>query len=264
MKDSLLEELLPQVRENCLVSDARYWGYYSVCGLLMRLRELYMFERGILPGGEVDRQEISEWIGKREEQWEKLGERKYSSLTLTGHEFGPFEAERINTLLLPHGLYYGAGYGVYMKPSFFLADLELVDRLEGLTLHVTGTEHVRDLSISPAMLQGRTVIARKHAAEILIAEKFEEYRTTRRSGALDVAFSAYGITKDSSPEKLGDVASEELRSFPRSWGTSLQRNCVPSSSTSSVKPMSRNKPVTYGLNFFPPWATAGRLPFSGG
>jgi hypothetical protein len=42
-----IQTLTSQVKKNCNISDAHYWGWYSVCGLLLRLRELFRAERGI-------------------------------------------------------------------------------------------------------------------------------------------------------------------------------------------------------------------------
>ena len=37
MKD--IDTFIKQVKLNCNVSDAKFWGYYSICGVLMRYRE---------------------------------------------------------------------------------------------------------------------------------------------------------------------------------------------------------------------------------
>jgi hypothetical protein len=42
-----IETLASQVKFNCNISDAKYWGYYSPCGLLLRLRDLYTTEKEI-------------------------------------------------------------------------------------------------------------------------------------------------------------------------------------------------------------------------
>ena len=42
-------EIADQIARNCAVSDARYAGCYSVCGLALRLRDLYKWEKGLAP-----------------------------------------------------------------------------------------------------------------------------------------------------------------------------------------------------------------------
>jgi hypothetical protein len=43
------ETLHKDIKFNCDVSDARFWGYFSICGLLMRYRDLYRSEQGLEP-----------------------------------------------------------------------------------------------------------------------------------------------------------------------------------------------------------------------
>jgi len=42
-----IETLIYTIKRNCNISDARYRGFYSPCGFLLRLRELYRIEKGI-------------------------------------------------------------------------------------------------------------------------------------------------------------------------------------------------------------------------
>lgn len=213
MKEALLEELLPQVRRNCLISDARFWGYYSVCGLLLRLRSLYMFEKGISPGGRTERADVLRWIEKTEALWDEMKDRDFTPIRVNSTEFDPFDAESINRAVSEHGLLYCAGYGMYLKPVFFISDLDSTETIGGLRVFTAGKEYARDLSIHPAMLQAHTVIARKYATLVLICEKFEEFRAQKGAGALGMAFSSYGITGSSSALELEKVAEGELRTF---------------------------------------------------
>jgi len=217
MKSRLLNELIPQVRENCIISDAGFWGYYSVCGLLLRLRELYRFEHGIEPWESSAEGGITDWIGQREERWEELSEAKPNPLALDGREYGPFDVEAVNSLLNGEGLVYSAGYGLYGKPVFFLADLDSRERADGYDILISGREYARDLSIHPAMLQHRRIYARREIARLLMWEKFEEFRAKRATSALSVAFSAYGISAAKKPEDLKEqiqeAADTELRTY---------------------------------------------------
>jgi hypothetical protein len=214
MKSRILEDVLHQVRRNCLVSDARFWGYYSVCGLLLRLRELYRFDNGIGFDDEIKREEIGGWIERTEAQWERMKDMEYSAITVGGCDFDPFDAEQINRLLVDEGLLYGAGYGLYMKPVFFISDLVGVDVSDCCRIYVAGREYARDLSIHPAMLQGNTVYARRYAAGVLIRDKFEEFRAMNtKEGALRIAFDSYGVDAGSDAGQLGRVAESELQAY---------------------------------------------------
>lgn len=201
------------MRENCLVSDAKYWGHYSVCGLLMRLREQYRFEKRIPFAESIEREDIGRWIGNREALWEKMREQEYRTLKIGGEEFDPFDASGINGRINGHGLLYGGGYGVYLKPLFFLADLDGVRSIDGLPVFTAGREYARDLALHPAMLREGTVIARRDAAHALIMERFEEFRAMNFKGTLALAFESYGITAEAETEKLREVADAELLTF---------------------------------------------------
>ncbi len=213
MKERILDKTILQVRHNCRISDAQFWGYYTVCGLLLRLRELYRFEKGLGPTDPTDMDDITRWIGEREEHWEELSHMEFAPIEVEGRSFESFDVEGINRVLTPHGLLYGAGYGVYMKPVFFLADLDAEETLQGLRVLFAGTEYARDLSIHPAMLQGKTVLARRDAALVLTGEKFEEFRASKHNSALDIAFTSYGVTPEASEAELQRVAVEELRTY---------------------------------------------------
>ena len=56
MRDA--HSLARQVRRNCAISDARFAGLYSVCGLVMRLRDLYKWEHSLAPHEEHEASQI--------------------------------------------------------------------------------------------------------------------------------------------------------------------------------------------------------------
>lgn len=215
----VLEEVVPQVKRNSSLSDARYWGYYTTCGLLLRLREQYMFENGIKPWEKAEMQDIARWIGERESLWKDLEGLEFSPIRIGREEFGPFEAGRINEVLLRDRALYGAGYGLYGKPVFFVSELAGHEVIGGYDVYISGKEYARDMSMHPAMLQGRTIFARKEITELLIWEKFGEYAAKNTKGVLSTAFAFYGASPGMDTaaleEKMEGVAESELRTYIR-------------------------------------------------
>lgn len=136
-----------------------------------------------------------------------------SPIKINQQEFGPFEADRINNAVRQDGLLYGAGYGLHMKPVFFISELDGQEVIEGHDIYIAGEEYARDLSIHPAMLQGKTVLARKDSATVLIWEKFEEFSGGKASRTLSAAFSHYGINAGEAPERIEKVVESELQSY---------------------------------------------------
>ena len=67
-----LESVVNQVLNNCDISDAANAGLYTVCGLALRLRDLYKWEKGLVPWDERDSSEILEWIEQKENRWDYL------------------------------------------------------------------------------------------------------------------------------------------------------------------------------------------------
>lgn len=104
-----------------------------------------------------------------------------------------------------------------MKPSFFIADLASKERVAGFDVYIAGHEYARDLADYPAMLQDRLIFARVDTTKLLLWGKFEEMRC-RSKGALEYAFSKYGITPEEEPmealdRKIYRVAISEVETY---------------------------------------------------
>ncbi len=186
------QSFLHDIKFNCDVSDAKYWGFFSVCGLLMRYRDLYRSEKSVEPWAEIRREDIAEWIAKKESRWPELERKDFRDIAIDGKKYRPFDIAEINHRLKEQGLIYGAGYGMYMKPSFFLAELHATRELSGLTVHTSRKEYARDLFTSAAMLQGKSIFLRLEPLTMLLMYKFSELHA-RRVSALEDAFSHYGF-----------------------------------------------------------------------
>ncbi len=207
-----------QIKRNCNISDAKYWGVYTMCSFLLKLRELYRIEKCIRPWENIQQKEIGEWISDRENLWKELEDKDFGNIVVDGCVYGPFEAGKINAELEKEGLVYGAGFGVHMKPSFFLADLISKKTVEGYNICIAGNEYVRDLSDYPAMLQDRTIFARVDAARLLLWGRFEELRLRGLKRPLTFAFSKYGITPEEEPtediySRISLIACSEVETY---------------------------------------------------
>ncbi|HEX9861410.1 MAG TPA: hypothetical protein VGB23_09410, partial [Nitrospirota bacterium] len=187
------EDLIRDVKLNCDISDAKYWGYFSVCGLLMRYRDLFRSEMGLKPWSEISRTEIAAWIEQKEARWPELEQQELSGLVIDGNSFHPFDVTGINQALEGRGLVYGAGYGMYLKPTFFVAELRSRREVSGLTVYTTAKELVRDLFTSPAMLQEKTVYLRLEPLTVLLLYKHSELNA-RGASIIEDAFTQYGLS----------------------------------------------------------------------
>jgi len=203
-------DLQQQVQQNCDISDARYGGVYSLCGFLLRLRDLYKWENHLPPWQEPEPADLLDWIDKREQRWEKLTECEFSRLTIGAETFDPFDSAAINRRLRPFGLIYGAGYGAAMKPSFFLARLIGSRHAGELQIDLVDRELARDLFMAPAMRQGPQIYARRSAMLFSIWDQIMEMRPSARD-ALHFALAQHNLD------------GRRLRSHPNELGPQLQR-----------------------------------------
>lgn len=213
-----IDTVISQVKRNCNISDARFWGEYSICGLLLRLRELYRSERGLKLWEGIPHKEISEWMSDREVLWKDLQDKDLEDIVIGETAYGPFEVARINTTLEKKNLIYGAGYGLRMKPSFFLADLVSKRTVDGYVVYIAGGEYARDLADYPAMIQDGVIFARVDTTKLLLWGRFEELRLRDPKSPLAFAFSRYGITPDEKPSedvdsKMSLVALSEVETY---------------------------------------------------
>ncbi len=213
-----LNTLISSVKRNCNISDAQYWGYYSICGLLLRLRELYRFENGIKLWERINHAEISDWISEREVLWKELEDKNFKDIIIDGNVYSPFEVEKINTELEENNLVYGAGYGIRMKPSFFLADLISKKTVNGHVVYIAGSEYARDLAYYPATLQDRVIYARSDTTKVLLWEKFEELGARGPKSPVTFAFSKYSVTPEDKPtenidRKVSEIALSEVETY---------------------------------------------------
>ena len=185
--------LTRQVLSNCDISDAAHAGLFSICGLALRLRDLYKWEHRLAPWIEKDTAEILDWIGAKEQLWEAVAENKFCDLSVNGSAFKPFEVDRINRALEPHGLFYGAGYAHSLKPTFLLAKITEILELNGFKVVVLGRELARDLLTLPALTQLDTILMRTEAARLYLWDQISYIKKSGRP-ALSYALNRCGVS----------------------------------------------------------------------
>ncbi|MEN2985074.1 MAG: Sfum_1244 family protein [Thermodesulfovibrionaceae bacterium] len=154
------DEFFETVRFNCNVSDAKYWGFFSICGLLLRLRELFKVEKALEPWDSIDNEEIFKWLEEKEKTWQLLKDEEFRPFNLYNEKISPFELERVNSFLENKGMVYGAGYAFFMKPSFFVGVIQEKKYIDGYNVYFVGREIVRDLFSSVGMSIEKTIFIR--------------------------------------------------------------------------------------------------------
>lgn len=185
--------VLDAVRRNCHIADARHAREATLCTYLLQMRDLYCWEQGLPVGAQPRRAEVSRWIADREAAWQSVEDADYVPLPLPSRPCDPFDAAAVNRELLADGLAYGAGYGRFHRPHFFLAELESIELRGEMRLVVVDREIARDLTGVPAALQGNTIYVRREALRRWLWEKVEFWRSRRTTGALAHAIEAWGL-----------------------------------------------------------------------
>lgn len=210
-----LDNITKQVLRNCAVSDSRYAGYYSVCGLALRLRDLYKWEKGLEPWVEEDARVMLDWIGGKEEEWERLAEDELEQILIQGTRYDPFDVEALNAVLEPRGLCYGSGYVHGLKPTFFLARLEVKREMLGRTVYLLGKELARDLITVPALTQGDSMFVRKESARLYL---WNQMFFIKKSGQEALRFALENCGLDGKDPQLirshlARISDEEVETY---------------------------------------------------
>ena len=204
--------LVDCVQRNCHIADARHARDMTMCNYLLEMREFFRWENHLPPHLPPPRGEVSTWLAEREALWETLIEESFIDLPVEGGYCAPFAAPEINRALAPQGLFYGAGYGRFGKPHFFLATLVRQERRDGVDVSVCGCEYARDLTAIPAALQGDGVIVRQEALRQWLWEKAEAWGMKRNDGAMKAALAAYGFESGAAAalERMAEAETETL------------------------------------------------------
>lgn len=215
-----IEYIKSQVRLNCDIADAKSWGTYSICGLLLRLRDQYRWEKGFKPWIEVNHSDILNWVSVKERYWEELSEENFKNIEIGNNNFPPFDVDSINSSIKSKGLLYGAGFVGGLRPSFFLGYLEKAWGEDNFDIYLLDKEIARDIGASPSLSQGKIIILRKEPLRYSLWDKMRDVRSRREDTALSLGFKAYGLDSKRmalNPEEIEPemerIIDEELESY---------------------------------------------------
>jgi hypothetical protein len=232
MLSSSAQKLCRSIRHNCEISDARHSGIYSICTLVLKLRNLYKWEHELEPWQEPDPKEILAWIEEKENGWEKIGSRSFRQLPVNGRSVEPFAVTAVNRGCEKVGLYYGAGYGRSMKPVFFLAEKLRTEEVSGCPVSILGRELARELSSPFAMVQAGQILIRREALRFFLHDQIREISGRGRE-ALNRGLLLYGVIDtdgtlrtDRLPERLDAVVDGEMAAIIHHEVGELQKSSL--------------------------------------
>ncbi|MBU0908386.1 MAG: hypothetical protein KKA54_21610 [Proteobacteria bacterium] len=206
------------VQHNCHISDARDNGIYSICTLVLKLRNLYKWEHGIEPWEEPESADLLDWIEARENFWQTLGQETYDNLPLDSRAIGPWETAEVNSLLAGTSLVYGSGYGRSMKAIFFLAEKMREESAEGCPVMILGREKARELSSPFAMLQDGIISIRREPLRFFFWDHIQDIRASGRS-PMHHALDHYGLlthgrlNQQACRDRLDTIVDAEIPMF---------------------------------------------------
>jgi hypothetical protein len=168
--------LVETVQRNCHISDARHAGNYTMCTFLLKMRELYRWEHNIPLTTSLPRDDIGNWLRRRENDWHELEAADYEPLQIGSQSIDPFDTEAVNEILIPEGHVYHSGLGLFGKPHFFLGRLYQQEHSNDTSILVSSREYARDLVAPPAMMRDSTIFISRESVRRYIWEKIEEWQ----------------------------------------------------------------------------------------
>jgi hypothetical protein len=190
-RQEILRQILPTIQKNCTISDASHSGLFSLCGLFLRLKDQYNWEQQTPPWNPTNKTRLLQWIDQKETLWLNCLDSPLEPIVLNGQTFDFLNSRGINRTLIPQGLYYGAGYGRGLKPTFFLGTIKEIGLFQGYTVIVLDQELACDLSLSPAQRQGKIIVLRLEPLRFFLWAKIQETEQFERE-ATARALSYYG------------------------------------------------------------------------
>ena len=205
------------IQHNCDISDARDNGIYSICTLVLKLRNLYKWENGLEPWQEPESPVLLDWIEAKENYWEEIADHEYMALPVNGVEVDPYDILAVNKIIGDE-IYYGAGHGRSLKSIFFLSEVTGRSEVEGCPVLVLGRDIVRELSGPFAMLQDGQIIIRREPLRFFIWDQVQEIRAASRL-PLRFALEAYGVParteldQEAFKAKLDEIVDQEIPTF---------------------------------------------------
>lgn len=233
------QQLQKTVQYNCDISDARDHGIYSMCSMVLKLRNLYKWEQGLEPWQEPEPPDLLDWIDRKEANWEGLGGEDFKTLDTKDNAVSPFDVETVNEWLVGSRFVYGAGYGRSMKAIFFLAEERDRRVTEGCPVILLGTESARDMAAPFAMCQDGQIIIRLEPLRYFLWDHIQELRSSCKSSYL-FTLNSYGLLKGGVLDQqkfrqcLGDIVRQELDVFIYHEIGELQETVLDSASARTV------------------------------
>lgn len=206
------------IQFNCDISDAKGHDLYSMCTMVLKLRNLYKWEKGIEPWEEPEASALLEWIDARERYWQTIVDQPYRFLSLDGVNYSPDDVAAINEKLRDSGLVYGSGYGRSMKDVFFLAERIDQRSICGCRVIIMGKQKAKEMASPFAMAQQGVVYIHKENLRYFLWDQIQELRSCNRA-AFRHAMTLHGVVKDGKLEqallknRFDAIVEEEMDLF---------------------------------------------------
>ena len=213
-----LSAFIADIQHNCNISDARDHGMYTMCTMVLKLRNLYKWEKGLQPWEEPEAADLLDWIEAKENFWATIVDEPFCPLSVSGKTFAPFDLETINGALGGTKVHYGAGFGRSMKTVFFLAEIIEQRQVEGCSIVVLGKEWAKEMAAPFAMAQDGLIIIRKESLRFFFWDQIMEVRSSCRK-SIRHALQPYGVYKNGTLDRkllkaaLENIVEEEMNLF---------------------------------------------------
>lgn len=188
-----------------------------MCTLVLKLRNLYKWEKGLQPWQEPEVAELLGWIDTKENYWSTIADESYRPLSVSGKTIDPFDLEDVNESI-SDTLLYGAGFGRSLKTVFFLAEKLEQRTVEGCPVMILGHERAREMASPFAMVQDGRIIIRTQSLRYYFWDQIQEVRSSCRS-SLHQALESYGVLTGGAldhhrfRETLDTIVAQEMNLF---------------------------------------------------